>query len=300
MILSASRRTDIPALYVPWLLARLAAGYCLVPNPFNARQVARISLAPAEVDAIVFWTRHARPLLAALPVLERLGLRHVVQYTITGYDRRLERRTPPVDAAIAAFVELARRRPPGAVVWRYDPILLGPAFPLREHHARFERIARGLQGHAHEVIVSVVDLYKKTERRLGAVLRWDEEVARSPLASPELAEVLGALAEVARAHGMALSACAEDRDFAAMGIARAKCVDDRLLARLFGGAFPSRKDPGQRPACACVVSKDIGVPDTCTLGCVYCYATRSDELARRRRREHQPGAPCLWPPSPGV
>jgi len=126
MIISASRRTDIPAFYSEWLGRRLAAGFCTVPNPFNARQIARVSLRAEDVQAFVFWTRHARPIFPLLPTLERRGTPFYFQYTITGYGRPVERRVPPTPVAIATFRELAARLPPGAVVWRYDPILVGP------------------------------------------------------------------------------------------------------------------------------------------------------------------------------
>jgi hypothetical protein len=70
MILSASRRTDIPRYYAEWFNRRLHAGYCMVPNPYNPHQIARVSLRREDVDAIVFWTRYPEPLL---PVLSRLN-----------------------------------------------------------------------------------------------------------------------------------------------------------------------------------------------------------------------------------
>lgn len=298
MIISASRRTDIPALYAEWLGRRLDAGFCEVPNPFNARQVQRISLAPADVDAIVFWTRHARPLFPLLPRLVTQGFRFYFQYTITAYGRPLELRTPPVDVAVRTFRALAERLPPGAVVWRYDPILVGPAFPLAFHVARFAELARALEGAARRVVVSVVELYRKTERRVGALYVWGEELARAPEASPETPELLSRLKGIADAHGMVIEACGREADYAPLGIAKTRCVDDRLLHELFGGTWPSAKDRGQRPACRCIPSKDIGMTDTCTFGCAYCYATRSDTLARARYRAHDPRSARLYEKAP--
>ena len=294
MIISASRRTDIPALYAPWFAERLRAGFCRVANPFNPRQISRVSLRPEDVDAIVFWTRHPRPLFDVLPLLERRGYRFYFQYTITGYGRPIERRTPPLEVALRTFTELADRRPPGSVVWRYDPILIGASLPVSEHLARFRRIATALEGRARRVVVSVVDLYRKTERRVGAVMPWDRDLLREPRSWAGLPAFLAELATVAGEHGMAIESCAEEADWSALGIGATKCIDDRLLTELFGGAWPVTKDRGQRPACGCIPSRDIGAPDTCTFGCRYCYATRSDALARKRRREHDPTGPALW------
>jgi len=295
VILSCSRRTDVPAFYGRWLEERLRAGYCLVPNPRNPKQVSRVSLRAEDVDAIVFWTRHARPFLRVLPELDRRGLRHYFLYTITpGYGRRLEARTPPTEVACEAFTELARRRLPGSVVWRYDPIVLGEAFPPEWHLRRFRAIAAALEGSARRCILSLMDTYHKTELRVGAVLEWERDVVRDAERFPGVEELLAGLARIAAEHGIRVEACSEDRDLSSLGIGRAKCVDDRLLAELFGGEWPHGKDPGQRPLCGCIPSRDLGVSDTCLFGCRYCYATRSHELARRRHAEHDPRGEALW------
>lgn len=294
MIVSASRRTDIPALYSRWLGKRIEAGFCTVPNPFNPRQVRRVSLRPEDVDAIVFWTRHARPLLGLLPLLEERGFRFYVHYGITGLGPPLEKHGPSMETATRCFRELARRRPEGSVIWRFDPILLGPAFPAESCVERFAYLAARLEGYAKRVVISFADVYRKTERRVGKLYRWGEELSRTPEDEPEAPRLLASLAEIATGHGMSLESCAEPADYSHLGIQKTKCIDDRLLTELFGPIFESRKDPGQRPDCGCIPSIDIGIPDTCTLGCEYCYATRSHTLAQRRRREHDPDSPSLW------
>ena len=70
MIISASRRTDIPAFYSEWMENRLKAGYVLTRNPRNPHQISRISLTPEEVDGIVFWTKNPTPMLDRLSVLK--------------------------------------------------------------------------------------------------------------------------------------------------------------------------------------------------------------------------------------
>ncbi len=71
MIISASRRTDIPALFSDWLFKRMEEGYVLVRNPMNFHQVSRISLSPDVVDCIVFWSKNPRPMLHGLGNLEK-------------------------------------------------------------------------------------------------------------------------------------------------------------------------------------------------------------------------------------
>ncbi len=285
LLISASRRTDIPALYADWFAARLDAGYCLVPNPRNRRQVARVSLRAEDVLGFVFWTRHVRPFLPVLERLERRGDPFYVQYTITGYGRPLERRTPPLEVALRTFRELAARIGPERVIWRYDPIVLGEAFAAREHRARFGRIARALEGHTQRVVVSVLDLYRKTRRRLlrEAGLRIGGEVAEQPESEPALAPLLADLAAIGRERGMQVEACAEAADYSALGIRPTRCVDGELFSRLWPDRrWPRAKDRGQRPLCRCVESRDIGQPDSCTFGCTYCYATAADRRQRVR------------------
>lgn len=293
MILSASRRTDVPALYAEWFARRLAEGWCEVPNPRNARQVARISLAAEDVEAFVFWTRHARPFLPVVETLLARGTPFYFQYTLTGYGPPLERRSPPVEVATRTFRELTARLPAGAVVWRYDPIVLGEAFPPEAHLARFERLAGALEGAARRVVVSLLDPYAKTRRRLAALGLAPPRALPDSEMHPGAQELLGRLAAIARDHGLVPETCAEPRDWSAFGLAPGRCVDDRLLAELTGRDFARRKDPGQREHCRCVESRDLGTPDSCTLGCAYCYAVRSDALARARRRAHEPAAPRI-------
>ena len=90
MIISASRRTDIPAFYSDWFMNRIKAGFVMTRNPFNSKQIRQISLLPADVDVIVFWTRNAFPMLKHLNLLDEMGYRYYFQYTITGYPQPLE------------------------------------------------------------------------------------------------------------------------------------------------------------------------------------------------------------------
>ena len=205
----------------------------------------------------------------------------------------MERRTPSVPVAVAAFRQLAARLPPGAVVWRYDPILVGPAFPAARHAETFGRIAAGLEGHTRRVVVSIVDVYAKTRRRLGRVLRWGEDLAPEPAAWPGLDDLLGRLVSIAEDHGLAVEACAEPQDLTSLGIAPTKCIDDALLGTLYGGTWSRTKDRGQRASCRCISSRDIGRTDTCIFGCRYCYATRADHVARARHVAHDPRAARL-------
>ena len=293
-VISASRRTDLPAFYAPWLENRLRAGYCTVPNPFNPRQVATVSLLPADVAAIVFWTRDPSRSDRLLDLLDQLAIPSLFLVTVTGYGPPLEPYAPTAARASAACHRLAARLGPARVVWRYDPIVLGPGLAPDDHRRRFAELAARLEGATDTVKVSFVDLYRKSTRRMGALpggAAWLEDPATLAAAGPLVAD----LAAIAARAGMTLETCAEPVDWGAWGARPGRCIDPARLNRLFGLALPTVKDRGQRPACGCAPSRDIGMNDSCRFGCAYCYATTSDERAAERQRAHDPSGQSLIP-----
>jgi hypothetical protein len=294
MIISASRRTDIPAFYTPWLINRIQAGYCSVPNPFNPRVVSYVSLAPQDVAVIVFWTRHPRPLLPHLDELDHLDYRYYFQYTLLDYPRALDPKGPSLPAALDTFRRLSDRVGPDRIIWRYDPIVFSQGTGASFHRHRFAEIVRTLRGHTHRVVISMMDPYKKTDKRLKALVQEGFRVVPyNGEPSPRFEALMRDLAGLARENDMEISSCAEEIDLAPFGIRPRKCVDDAYIARLFGLTVSGAKDRSQRKACNCVVSKDIGMYDSCLFGCRYCYATTDFSRARANWRVHDPESPSL-------
>ena len=166
MIISASRRTDIPAFYSKWFMNRIKDGYVLVQNPYNTKQIRKVFLTPFQVDAIVFWTRNAKPLIPYLDDLDKLGYNYYFQYTITGYKRELERFTPSPQKAIETFIELSDKIGKEKVIWRYDPIILSDYSNYNEHLRLFEKISNMLENKTDKVVISFADPYKKITNNL--------------------------------------------------------------------------------------------------------------------------------------
>lgn len=292
MIISASRRTDIPAFYSEWFTNRVREGYCLVANPFNPEQVSRVSLAVDDVNAIVFWSKNPAPLLPGLGELDELGYHYLFQYTICDYPPELEPFVPPLAERIATARELALRLGPRRVIWRYDPIILsnntGPEF----HRHAFARIAAALEGSTTRVILSLVDYYGKTRRNLKPLEQAGWVFEERSGAEDDARELLHRIAQTAHEHGLEAQSCAEAVAMDELGIARGKCIDGELLNELW--QIPvSKKDPGQRGECLCAVSKDIGTNGTCLHGCRYCYSTANMVVADQRNRRHDPMSPIL-------
>ena len=292
-IVSASRRTDIPAFFGDWFMNRLSAGYCLVANPFNRSQVRRVSLAAEDVDAVVFWTKNPAPFLHHVLELEKQRLRYYFQYTLNDYPKALEPGLSPVEDRIEAFRALSNIIGSRRVVWRYDPIIPTGVTDFEAHRNRFKSLAKVLSGHTRRVVVSLVDRYRKTLRRLARLEKEGLRVHWEMLEGPCVDRLLEDLASIAGECGLEMRACSEPRDFSGLGIPPGACIDADLITDLFGIATTHVKDRGQRPRCGCVESRDIGAVDTCGHGCPYCYATNDPDRALLRLRDHDPSASAL-------
>lgn len=290
-IISASRRTDIPAFYAEWFIRRLRQGYCTVPNPYNRNQVSVVSLRPKDVDVIVFWTRNPRPLMRYLDELDTRGYRYYFQFTILGYPRDIDHKSPPKATAIETFRELSHRIGPRRVIWRYDPIVFTELTPVSFHRDNFQCIAESLRNATLRAVISIVDVYRKTESRMRA-LKGTPAAVQPPDAT-QFEELMRGMAQSAQENGMDIVSCAEEIDLLPFGIRPGKCVDDEAIAEAFGLEILRKKDPAQRAACGCVVSRDIGMYESCLYGCQYCYATKSFDGAHANFEAHDPHSPSL-------
>ncbi len=291
MIISASRRTDIPAFYAEWFMERVRNGYVLVRNPYDAHKLKSVSLAPVDVDAIVFWTRNGEKLIPFLHELDDRGYRYYFQYTITGYPKQLERNVPDLPRAIDTFIKLSDRAGPGGVIWRYDPILISKLTDVSSHLDRFQEIATSLSGKTDSVVVSILEPYKKTLRNLQSMAKLAE--ADIQWSTETLQHLISELNGIARSHGIKMRSCATQTDFTGAGLLPGKCIDEERLKKLFDMDVPGKKDRGQRPACNCVKSIDIGQYNTCLHGCSYCYATFDHGRAVKNRAMHDVASPML-------
>lgn len=289
-IVSASRRTDIPAFYSPWLMNRLREEYALVPNPFNPRQVSNVDLRPERVACLVLVTKDPRPMLPHLDELEGRGFRFLFQVTVTGLPRFLEPGVPEAVVVIDAVRRLAARIGPGRVIWRFDPILLTGSETAEAPLFAFRTIAKQLEGSVDRVIISFAREYATVKSRLRAIAGGNGATFLGP--APHLKEQIAAgLAEEAARHRMTIQSCAEPHSLAPFGVAPGKCIDAEQIRDLFGIGFRAGKAQGQRTECLCTRSADIGIYGTCPHRCLYCYA--SCDAAFRRGETHDPLQPAL-------
>jgi hypothetical protein len=285
MIISASRRTDIPAFFSDWFFERLRQGYVEVKNPFNAKQIRRISLRRTDVDCMVFWTKNPEPMLKQLDRLS--GFAYYFLFTLTGYGKDVEPGIPSKDEdLISSFLNLADRIGPERVIWRYDPIFLSEKYTLERHREHFEKIARALKGYTEKCVISFMDFYRNTQKRMSEVApgQWREETMR---------QAAEQLAIIAMSYGIGMETCAEEIDLSGVGVGHASCVDAALIERITGKNPNAEKDRYQRPGCGCAASVDIGAYNTCPGGCKYCYANYNLGQVAKNIKSYDPMSSIL-------
>jgi len=282
MIISVSRRTDIPAFYSDWFFRRLDEGFVMTRNPFNHSQVRRVSLLPEDVDCFVFWTKDPAPMLERLRVLDERGYPYYFLFTLTPYGNDLELNLRPKEAITRTFKQLSERIGNRRVIWRYDPIILNNKIGISYHIREFHRYCKLLVGFTDNVIISFVDMYSKIK---------SDKIRE--ITSDEMRELSLGLSHIEGEHGLSIRSCCED--LTVCGVRPAPCIDGELIRQITGKSFKLKQDPGQRPHCGCMQSVDIGVYNTCGNGCVYCYANYSPASVKKNMLKHDPAEEFLLP-----
>lgn len=273
MILSVSRRTDIPAFYAEWFFQRIREGFLYVRNPMNPRQVSRIGLSPEVVDCIIFWSKNPAPMLERLDELREYPF--YFQFTLTGYGRDIEPGLPDKrKEVIGTFQKLSEKVGKERVVWRYDPILVNGRYTIEYHLKAFEEIAGCLKGYTEKVVISFVDFYAKT-------LRNTKDLYIKSLSREEMREIAEGMAQIAKSCGLVIETCAEQINLQDVGIRHGSCIDQKQIEKIAGCSLSVKKDKNQREACGCCESIDVGAYNTCRNGCRYCYANYHEEQVRK-------------------
>ena len=279
MILSVSRRCDIPAFFGKWFLNRLKEGFVCVRNPYNRHSVSKILLGSQTVDCIVFWTKNAAPFLQYLPQIDDLGYRYYFQFTVTPYGKEIEKNVGDKEKIIQTFHTLSDKIGKECAVWRYDPILLASGISVDWHIEQFRKMCEKMQNATERVVISFLDEYQKL----------DKTKFRSPN-EEEMLEIGTAFAEITKEYGLHIQTCAEK--ISILGIEKSACIDKTLIERICR-TISVKKDQSQRSECLCAESIDIGEYDTCTHFCEYCYANNHEKTIEKKMTLHDENSPLL-------
>lgn len=320
VIVSASRSTDIPAFYAKWFFNRLKKGYCTWINPFN-QQKQYISFSNCKV--IVFWTKNPEPIIPYLHILDEKGIHYYFQVTLNDYVREgLEPNLPALEKRIETFKRLSNLIGSDRIIWRFDPIILCSAIPPRSILSKIWHIGNMLKGFTQKIVFSFVDIkeYRKVQNNLikETSLFTKENIENGEGSNSQREEIIDGLCklrEIWKNEGwnLTFATCAESLNLEEYGIEHNRCIDGELIERLFGkdkeliyylktGKLPepnlfgdipeflvkqkNLKDKGQRKLCGCMISKDIGMYNTCRHFCVYCYANTSRNVVIENAKKH--------------
>ena len=318
LIVSASRSTDIPAFYADWFFHRLEKGYSAWTNPFNGL---KSFVSYEKCRFIVFWSKNPSPLLEHLDELKERNINCYIQYTLNDYENEgLEKGVRPLQERIDTFKRLVDKLGEGHVIWRYDPLILTDKITIYNLLHKIERIGNQLLGYTEKLVFSFADIagYRKVKANLDK-----NSIKYSEWTKEQMVELGHRLVALNNTNwNYSLATCGEIADLD--GITHNHCVDDNLMIRfaykdeqlmkflgveihdientLFGVApipetaimlnshqYAIKKknntDKGQRTACGCMVSKDIGEYNTCPHLCEYCYANTSKEVALRNWKQ---------------
>jgi hypothetical protein len=285
MIISASRRTDIPAFYSEWFFNRLKEGFVYVRNPINKNQISKISLLQEDVDCFVFWTKNSKPFMNRLSALNSFN--YYFQYTINSYGKDLEPSVPKKNEIIDSFIELSKLIGRERVIWRYDPILISEKYTVDYHLKYFESISEKISPYTEKCVISFIDLYKKCERNL-------KETDVRELKDEEIISISKSLKAISNRYNLSLETCAESIELESLGVGHNRCIDNILIERILGKRINVSKDKNQRDICGCIESVDIGAYNTCKHHCLYCYANFNSQMVLENIQVHSNTSPLLY------
>jgi len=329
IIVSASRSTDIPAFYAKWFVNRLKKGYVIWYNPFNQQP---IYVSFNNCKAIVFWTKNPKPLILHLKELDDRGINYYFQYTLNDYEKeKFEPNIPPLNKRIETFKSLSTLIGKEKVIWRFDPLILTNEITPRELLTRIWRIGNELKGYTDKLVFSFVDIkvYRKVQNNLiketKSFTKENLEIAEPT--QEQITEIVEGLVKMREAWkkggwNISMATCAEEVDLEKYSIEHNRCIDGELMKQIFSqdkdlvyylnyGKLPEKtlfedessvplkqvnlKDKGQRKICGCMISKDIGMYNTCSHNCVYCYANTSRMVVNANQNLHNDESESLIP-----
>ena len=323
LIISASRATDIPAFYSEWFFNRLKKGYLKWINPFNGKAS---NIAFQNTRVIVFWSKNPSPVIPYLHILDELNIGYYFLFTLNDYEKEnLEPNLPELSERINTFINLSETFGKEKVLWRFDPLMLSENIGIDTLIKRIKNIGDKIHPYTEKLIFSFVQIsrYKKVQKKLlqETSIFNNESLFRAEFSDNQKHEFADQLKSLTNDWGIRAASCAEKMDLTAYGIEHNKCIDDKLMRRLFkqdkklqafldtGNPEPNLqtdlfqnntkqnkplKDKGQRKECGCTPGKDIGQYNTCMHLCAYCYANANKQSTLRNFRLHNPEKETIY------
>lgn len=262
MIISASRRTDIPSSHTEWFLNRLKEGFVITQNPISKNKFYKIPLNKNIVDIIVFWSKN--PNIDFFKQVKDLGYEFYLHFTITPYDKDIEKNIPDKNLLIKNFQTISRLFTKDRIIWRYDPIILNDDLNIDYHIKKFENFAQNLNGYTDECIFSFIQIYSKIKNNIKDINENNDDKIF----------LIDNLKKISEKNNITLKSCSQNFDITE----KSSCIDKKRIEKILGYSIREKKDKSQRKLCNCIESIDIGTYNTCQNGCIYCYANSKNIL----------------------
>ena len=267
-VISASRRTDIPAFYLDWMLDHLKKGYVDVKNPFYPSQISRVSLKKEDVHSIVFWSKDFSKFLKNISEFSDYNL--FFHFTINNC-KKLEPNIPSLNQRLLQMKKLTEEFGSKVIAWRFDPIVYWKenGDKIKDNLGSFNKILKNMANFGiKRCFFSFATWYDKCKKR--AIKKNFNYLIPS---KKKRLKVAKELATKCKEHGITMHACCNDDLLIVDNVIKGHCIDGELLSRLFKEKCSIAKYPG-RKECGCTKSKDIGNynEQQCHHSCLYCYA----------------------------
>lgn len=289
-IISASRRTDIPAFYWQWFKECINQGYVERQNTKYIDKIYTIDLSKDTTHSIVLWSKNYKNLLNDSSFLDNYNL--YFQYTITGYSKLIEPNVPTYEESIITLSKLLNKYKPEQFNIRFDPILIsknGEVNNNQIHYYKprlevFDKLCNDLHSIGMDecrLTTSYTSFYGNTAYNLKKA-----GIDYIDLKEKEQINFMKLMSEIASKYDRDVYVCSNDKFLSAnlTNIKKGHCIDGELLQSLFSKCTKA-KDKGQRQECGCVNSYDIGsyqyigntnvIGQPCYHKCAYCYATKT-------------------------
>lgn len=210
---------------------------------------------------------------------------------------------PALNQRLENFIELSELIGNQKVIWRFDPFIISDKLHPEELLKRIENIGDQIYAYTNRLVISFIDIdiYKRVKRNLSAL---PDEIKEIDI--PTMNYFARELMRLNQKWNLKIATCAEQIDLHQYGIEHNRCIDDRLIIKLFSDdtelmnfmgykpteqtdfltgqnenlsySYKKLKDKGQRKFCGCIKSKDIGQYNTCSNGCVCCYANSKRKI----------------------
>lgn len=274
MILNVSGRTDIVAFYTPWFMNRYHEGFVDVRNPFYPKLVSRIYF--SDVDAIMFCTKNPIPIL---PYLEKIDKPKIFHITLTPYLKDIETRVPDKVKIIEAIKQVSTMLGFEYTYVRYDPVFINDKYTIDYHIKMFERMCKQLEGYITHIIISFLDDYKNVRKNL--------KILNPKVLTREDYKKIGEnFAKVAKEHHMTVQTCFEEENLVEYGFIKEDCLSATMAKKLTGKEKFKKWKARTGGKCNCVEMVDIGIYNTCSHFCKYCYANYDEKKVMENMNKH--------------